>query len=163
MGKFETSLQEGQHKLLGSITGHWQGTARTWFEGEDPVDESSISGSIRPILDGRFALHEYTGTFQGKPLSGMAIYGYDFLHNQWQSVLIDSFHMSTGILFLQGGSTSEISFTGSYDSGEPEAPKWGWRIELKTESPDHLLITSYNITPEGESSRAVEIDYNRVK
>lgn len=162
MGKFETSLQEGQHKLLSAITGQWQGKSRTWFDGRDPVDESSISGSIRPVLDGRFAVHEYNGTFQGKPLSGMAIYGFDFLHNQWQSVLIDSFHMSTGILFLQGGATDTLSVTGNYDSGEPDAPKWGWRIELQQESPDQLLITSYNITPEGEATRAVEIDYRRV-
>lgn len=163
MGKFEVSLNDGQHKLLSGISGQWQGTARTWFEGDDPVDESPIAGTIRSILEGRFALHEYNSTFQGKPLSGMAIYGYDLRHNQWQSVLIDSFHMSTGIMFLQGNSTDEIAFTGTYSSLEPEPQHWGWRIELKQDNPDHLQITSYNITPAGESARAVEIDYKRLK
>ena len=162
MGKFQDSLNDGQHKLLTGILGQWQGTAKTWFEGDDPVDESPISGTIRSILEGRFALHEYNGTFQGKPLSGMAIYGYDLQHNQWQSVLIDSFHMSTGIMFLQGDSSNEIAFTGKYSSLEPEPQDWGWRIELKQDGPDHLVITSYNITPAGESARAVEIDYKRI-
>ncbi|RYY26579.1 MAG: DUF1579 domain-containing protein [Chitinophagaceae bacterium] len=162
MGKFETSLAEGQHKLLTAISGRWEGIAKTWFEGDEPVDESAITGSIRPALDGRFALHEYSGAFQGKPLNGIAIYGYDLRVNEWQSVLMDTFHMSTGIMFLKGGSTEDITFTGSYSSLEPEPQTWGWRIELKQEHPDQLLITSYNITPAGESARAVEINYHRI-
>ena len=62
MSKFQDSLNDGQHKLLSGISGAWQGTAKTWFEGEDPVDESPIAGTIRPILEGRFALHEYAGS-----------------------------------------------------------------------------------------------------
>src|SRR5687768_6019085 len=115
MGKFENSLIDGQHKMLSEILGDWEGTASTWFEPGDPVDQSPISGSIRPVLEGRFALHEYTGSFQGKPLSGITIYGYDLQRNQWQSVLIDSFHMSTGIMFLQGGATEQMTFNGTYE------------------------------------------------
>jgi hypothetical protein len=161
MGKFELSLENGQHRLLSRLEGKWQGTATTWFEPGDPVDVSTIEGIIRPVLDGRFMMHEYESSFQGKPLTGISTFGYDLQKNQWQSTLMDTFHMSTGIMLLEGRGTNEMIFLGSYESQEPVPQKWGWRVEITLPDDDHLLLTSFNITPDGQATKAVEIKYQR--
>jgi Protein of unknown function (DUF1579) len=95
---------------LSKLVGEWSGTARTWLEPGVVCDESQITGTIRPILDGRFVLHEYSGSMAGKPLSGMAIYGFDMVTNKFQSAWIDSFHMSTGIMFSEGERARSLQF-----------------------------------------------------
>jgi hypothetical protein len=50
---------------------------RTWFEPDKLADESPWQGSIRRVLGGRFALHEYRGSLQGEPLEGLVVYGYN--------------------------------------------------------------------------------------
>ena len=162
MSKFQTSLENGPHKLLAGLEGTWEGTNRTWFEPDVIADESPISGTIRLVLDGRFAVHEYKSSFQGKPSSGMTIYGYDLQKQRWQSILIDSFHMSTGIMFQEGNSDPAINVLGSYDGSEPDGPKWGWRTEINIGDTGNLTITSYNIEPSQAEQKAVEISYHRV-
>jgi hypothetical protein len=45
--------------------------------------------------------------------------------------------------------------------GHYGVPPWGWRTQVEFPSPDRLLITHFNITPQGGESKAVEIDYRR--
>jgi hypothetical protein len=163
MGMFETSLNDGQHLQLSQFCGRWAGTMSTWFEEDVLADRSDIKGNIRPVLGGRFAMHEYESSFQGKPLIGLSIYGFDLQKQKWQSVLIDSFHMSTGIMFSEGESTRDFSVTGSYDSYDAEPQKWGWRTEILLPDPKQLVIRYYNITPDGIESKAVEILYQRLE
>ena len=56
--------------LLSSLIGSWEGTCRTWFEPGKLADESTVKGTIRPLLGELFVRHEYTGTIQGKPRHG---------------------------------------------------------------------------------------------
>jgi hypothetical protein len=161
MGKFEVSLQEGQHSALAQLAGEWQGTVRTWFEPEKLADESPIEGTVRLVLDGRFAMHEYHSTMQGKPYSGITIWGYNLQKERWQSVLIDSFHMSTGVMFSEGTSGKAINVLGSYGGDKPGEEIWGWRSEIKQSHQDELIFTSYNITPTGDEAKAVEVVYQR--
>lgn len=51
------------------------------------------------------------------------------------------------------------SVLGSYPAGE--GPDWGWRTTLEMRGRDNLVISHYNITPGGEESIGVEIDYKR--
>jgi len=71
--KFETSKATGNHFQLSRLAGEWEGTAKTWFEPDTVADESPVSGTMRTILGGRFILHEYQGSFGGKPLEGIAL------------------------------------------------------------------------------------------
>ncbi len=71
--KLELSLASGNHKKLNSIIGEWTGQTKTWFEPGDPIDDSPMSGTIRPLFDGRFLLHEYKGILQDQPFEGIAI------------------------------------------------------------------------------------------
>jgi hypothetical protein len=160
--KFQVSLESGIHLDLSKLVGNWEGTAKTWFEPDKVADESPVSGSITSLLDGRFVLYQYKGSMMGKPLEGMAIIGYSFDKPGYQVAWVDSFHMGTGILFseTQPGAKG-ISVLGSY--GGPDIPiPWGWRTEIELVNGDALVMTAYNITPDGEEAKATEAILKRV-
>jgi hypothetical protein len=169
LSKLEQSKQPGgAHAFLASLEGEWEGMARTWFDAgqEAESDISPVKGSFRSILGGRFAMHEYTGTLMGEPLEGVAIHGYDLGEDRFVTAWVDSAHNGSAIMLSEGergawpGTSSVL---GSYaDYSTAGHPRWGWRTEITLPEPDRLLVTHYNISPDGEEYTGVEFDYRRV-
>jgi hypothetical protein len=159
--RFAESLQPGgRHHRLGQLAGEWAGLTRTWFEPQALADESPQRGVIRPILDGRFALHEYEGTLLGEPMQGLAIYGCNLQENKWQAAWVNNLHNGTNIMLSEGPEFGEsFAALGSYSV--PENPRWGWRTTIEQPGPDEIVITHYNITPNGQEARGVETHYFR--
>ena len=162
--KLENSKASGVHKALHRLVGNWQGIAKTWFDPAKVEDESAISGTIRPVLDGNFVLHEYKSSFKGKPLEGMALIGYHLDLQQYQCAWVDSFHNGSAIMFSQGKrGDGDMNVLGSYAYVTPETEQhWGWRTQMEMVSDNELVITAYNISPEGEETKATETIYKKV-
>ncbi|HYE55200.1 MAG TPA: DUF1579 domain-containing protein [Chitinophagaceae bacterium] len=157
--KFEASKTNGVHHKLSQIAGEWEGTTAVYFEGTTPVDEAPVTATIRPVLDGRFMLHEYKASFQGKPLEGIALYGYDLASEKFQCAWADSFHMSTGIMFSQDSDPSKLfQVLGSYAAGDQQ---WGWRTEIEMPDENELNIIATNLMPDGSEAGGVKTRYKR--
>jgi Protein of unknown function (DUF1579) len=149
-------------ELLRSLVGSWAGTCRTWFEPGKLADESSIKGTIRPVLAGRFFRHEYEGAIQGKPRHGDETIAFNSVTKRFQVSWADDFHMNYGLMFSEGEATERgFAVTGHYDVAPSTAP-WGWRTEFDVVDDGHLTITAYNVTPDGQEAKAVETRYVRV-
>ena len=74
---------------------------------------------------------------------------------------IDSFHMGTGIMFSQGKNSDKLfSVLGNYGGAELPEP-WGWRTEIELKDRDTMIVTAYNISPEGEEAKATETIFHR--
>lgn len=164
MGKqaFDQSLQAGgRHHALGRLVGRWRGTTRVWFEPDTVADEAPINGTIRSVLGGRFVQHEYETTFMGELQHGLALYGWHIDRRAYEAAWIDSAHTGTQLMYSEGAKGDArfavLGHYGGHDDGMP----WGWRTEIALEGDDRLVITAFNITPQGEESKAVETVYTR--
>jgi hypothetical protein len=109
-------------------------------------------------------MHEYQSNFSDKPISGMAIYGYNLNLQKFQCAWIDSFHNGSAIMFSEGTmGDAAINVLGSYAYVTPEAEqRWGWRTHIELQSDWEPVIRAFNISPEGEETKASETSYRKV-
>ena len=151
------------HRLLAQLAGSWTGISRLWLEPDKLTDESPVVGTIQLILGGRFALYLYQGSIQDEPQHGLFTFGYNTLTDRYEASWVDSWHNNTAIMFCTGNATENgFSVLGSYP--DPNGgPDWGWRTEVELVDDDNILITAYNIMPEGDETRATEALLTRVK
>lgn len=151
------------HKFLAQLSGNWTGSSKLWFEPDKLADDAPIAGSIQIILDGRFVLYLYQSSIQGETQHGMFTFGFNTATNHFETSWVDSFHTNDSIMFCIGNEIENgFQVLGSYPD-PAEGPDWGWRTEVQLIDVNHLIITAYNITPEGEETKATEMTLTRVK
>lgn len=161
--EFERSKTEGAHEIFARLAGEWQGMTKTYFEPNKLADESMTRATFRLLLDGRFVMQEYEGTLMGEKMQGIAIYGNHLQTGLYQRIWIDNVHMGTGMMLSEGSAIENgINVLGSY--GAPDGRQtWGWRTQLEIIDSNTIVVTAFNISPEGQEATAIETRYQRLK
>jgi hypothetical protein len=151
------------HHLLAQLAGGWTGTSKLWIEPDTLAGESPFIGNLQLILDGRFALFLYQWSVEGEPQHGLFTFGYNTTLDRYEASWVDSWHNNTAIMFCVGNLIENgFSVLGSYPD-PTGGPDWGWRTVVQLLDDDHLLISAYNIHPEGDEAKATETRLTRVK
>lgn len=143
-----------------ALIGEWQGAKQLYLEPPPaPAASSPSKCSVRAIAGGSFLQLEYAWAYEGEAQSGVLLFGYDE-ENAASGAWVDSFHMSSKIFSCTGSAADgSAALLGSYAA--PPGPDWGWRITIRSVSPNELAIVMHNISPEAQEDLAVEINYTR--
>jgi hypothetical protein len=147
-------------ELKRALIGEWRGTKQLYLEPPPTPPVSSPSKmSVKPVAGGSFLQFDYDWTYEGAEQSGLLLFGCDE-ENTASAAWVDSFHMSSKIMSCTGSAADgSAELSGSYAA--PPGPDWGWRITIRSVSPNEFTIVMHNISPETQEDLAVQIDYTR--
>ena len=134
-----------------SMPGAWRGTNRLYLEGADGPVLTSPSTLTAAWAAKKFLELRYDWLHENVVQEGVILFGAEGNSAAW----VDSFHQSKHPMFCQG---EPLNVKGSYSAGE--GPDWGWRITLALQD-EQLILTMYNIAPDGAEYLAVLAEYQR--
>jgi hypothetical protein len=146
-----------RQEFLAALVGDWEGVYKLWLEPGVLRGESPARGTVRPALEGQYVVHDYAWADEGTPQQGTMLLGTD-CDGGWQMAWIDTWHTGRSIMPCKGEAGPDATVTGSY-GGDRET--WGWRTTLTMPDSDHLIVTAWNISPQGQADKATETIYGR--
>jgi hypothetical protein len=88
------------HKMLAKFNGIWTGEVTMWMSPDAPPTTSTSTMTNKMVMDGRYQLSEFKGSFMGQPFTGMSTTAYDNAKKVFISTWIDN--MGTGIMKMEG-------------------------------------------------------------
>jgi len=156
------SVTNGLEAML-TNAGEWVGTNDLVLqEGAAPL-QSAATARVAGVLLGRFVRVDYTWNYEGQPQEGMMLIGYQPKAGVVTMDWADTMHNGRRVMHCTGGAAADgtLEVKGTYPA--PPGPDWGWRtvIAPAAGASEKLVITMYNIWPEGKEDFAVRMELVR--
>lgn len=115
------------HKRLERLAGHWRTTGRFIVDPRDAPVVSEGSCEATMILGGRFLRQEISGTFAGKPFSGVGLWGFDNVRLKYVAVWVDD----SGTQVLRTEGTWDEEKHSLTEVGEMDDPATGGKKKVR--------------------------------
>lgn len=147
------------HAHLAALAGEWAATTTMYLDGSTPTTSTGTI-SFESLLGGRYLLGRYQMTFMGQPMEGLSIDGYDNAKQEYFSLWFDS--MGTGFYEARGQASADgrtVTHAGIMEMGPLQIPA---RSETVYLDQDSVRFTMWQ-SPGGQETKAMEMEYNRVK
>lgn len=160
MAAWEQAASPGpEHEFLATMAGSWTLKGTFWMAPGAPPMESEGSSERTMIFDGRVLLEKMRSEWQGEPVEGMAMTGFDNVAGSYWGTWVDN--MGTGLM-VSSGTCSENSceFTGTYNDPMIGGPKTV-RMTMVTEG-DREVHEMFEPGPDGEF-KSMRLVYTRAK
>jgi len=143
---------------LERLAGTWQGKNLLWLS-EEPI-ESVTTATVRMAAGGTCLCVEYVWSYEGEAVEGILLIGRQGA-GAVQGIWRDSFHSSEEFLTSDGKAegSGDVQILGHYAA--QSGPDWGWRTLLRADGKDRFEIMMVNISPDGEETPAVRMEFGR--
>jgi hypothetical protein len=151
-----------EHKLLEDMSGKWEAAVKFWAQPGANPNISAAKSVSKSVLDGKFLLEDYQGSFAGKPFQGMNIMGYDTVLKKFNNYWVDN--MGTGAIYSEGSydpATNTIALNGDVADPITQTKKPTYST-IKIIDKDNHLLEMFDIFPDGKKFKTLEIAYKRV-
>ena len=162
MKKWEAAATPGAaHKALDALAGEWEVASKMWMAPDAPPLETKGKNTTRWILGGRFLQDDFDGEFQGKPMKGLGLTGYDNLKKKYNGLWMDT--GGTGMFTSEGTASADgksFTFTGKMDdpmTGEKDKPL---KYTIQIVSHDKHIFEMFDLS-NGKSTKMIEMVYTR--
>lgn len=141
---------------LEKLAGAWQGKNLLWLS-EEPI-ESGTTAMVRMTAGGTCLCIEYVWSYEGEAQEGILLIGSKGA-GAIQGIWRDLFHSNADFLISDGKEEApgNVLILGHYSY--PPGPDWGWSSLLRADGEDRFEITMMNISPEGEETLAVRMEF----
>lgn len=151
------SPNEHHAELLKSV-GSWSASAEFVMDPDQPPVPSPAKMTVKPMLDGRYAMGHFSMDFMGQPFEGYSIIGYDNAHEQYVSVWMDS--MSTKITYMTGNKDEDGNLVMEGTSTTPMGDN-PMKIVTTFVDDDNTVDRFYDKMPDGSWFNSGTITYSR--
>jgi hypothetical protein len=148
-----------EHARFKEAVGTWNTVTKMWMGPGEPTISTGTS-EMEVVFGGRYMVEHFKCTMMERPFEGMALAGFDNLKKKYVSIWLDN--MSTGFMVMEGTFDEATKTTTSY--GEYDDPFMGrqkMKSVLREVSKDKHVFEMYQIGPDGQENKTMEITYSR--
>ena len=149
-----------QHAELAKREGEWSADLKMWQAPDMPPEIMSGHTTFKMIMDGRYLLQEYTGTYNGMPFKGAGLTAYDRIKKKYINIWLDS--MGTGIMYSEGRMKDGVV---TYKGKMPDMMLGKYVPSRSTErdiDENTLVMKMFTPGPDEKEFQTMEITYKRI-